>query len=274
MATSRDCALAMTLLLVTATLASGAPARAADPATNDLAARLTDLDDGVVRLAYPARDQVERRRWFRGKEDSLEPVIYGREDERQALVELEIRDGRVVDLELWLAQRWRRPCKDCLNLGQVDPSAAADWFLSLVRREPPGRSQRVLRRSTDVAEEALTAAVVARGADLAEPLLDLARSHSYDDDLRGSAVLWLALLAVEHAVGPLEELTRAEQETADMREVAVIALAQLPDDQGVPLLMDMARDHPFPEVQTMALLMLGQHSTDEVVDLLADILLD
>ena len=256
-------------------LLSAGRSDAVDAPTTDLAEHLNDLDTGVVRLAYPTRDQVERRRWCFGKDNSRSPVVYDDDDEnRQALVQLEIRDGRVAELEFWVAKRWRRPCADCLDLGQVDPTAAAAWFVALARHEPPDRSSRALRRSADVAEEALSAAVVARDADLAEPLLDLARNHRFDEDLRESAILWLALLASEHAVGPLTELTRAEQETADVREAAVIALSQLPDDKGVPLLMDMARDHPFPEVQSMALLMLGQHGSDEVVDLLADILLE
>lgn len=242
-------------------------------AAGEFAARLGDIENGTVRLAYPTRDEaVDHHRTIRLTDAVQQPVVYGDVHDRQALVELVFRNGRVREIDLWQAQRWRRPCADCLDLGQVDPAQAAAWFMEVARgRTAVGSS---IRRSGKLAEDALTAAAMARDAELAEPLLDIAREHGYGDDLRQSAIIWLAVLAADQAAGPLRELTGSQQESADVREAAVIALAQLPDDESIPILMAMAREHPHPEVQRMALLMLGQHGTPEVIDLLTEILLD
>ena len=250
----------------------GAPA-AGSPRQTDFAARLEnalqDAQDGTIRLSCAVSEEAAKHHRVCYGGDRRQPVVFGDPADERLFIAVEHRDGRVRDLETWTAVGWRYPCDevgdDCVDLGEMDPGQASAWFLALARGEDG-------RRSDDVAEEALLAAVLARGADIARLLIDIARDRDQDEELRESAMMWLAIFAGDQAAGPLQELTLAEQESADLRESAVVALAQLDDDRALPILMDLARGHRHPEVQHMALIMLARVDTPEVLDLLEDLL--
>jgi len=62
-------------------------------------------------------------------------------------------------------------------------------------------------------------------------------------------------------VRALKEMVYDEPST-EVRKQAVFALSQLPDDEGIPLLIDVAKTHPDVEVRKKAIFWLGQ-SGDE-----------
>ena len=58
----------------------------------------------------------------------------------------------------------------------------------------------------------------------------------------------------------------------DVKKKAVFALSQLPKDEGVPLLIKVARTNPNPEVRKQAMFWLGQSKDARATDFFAEIL--
>jgi HEAT repeat protein len=57
-----------------------------------------------------------------------------------------------------------------------------------------------------------------------------------------------------------------------VKKKAVFALSQLPKDEGVPLLIKVARTNTNPEVRKQAMFWLGQSKDSRAVDFFADVL--
>lgn len=57
-----------------------------------------------------------------------------------------------------------------------------------------------------------------------------------------------------------------------MKKRAVFALSQLPRDEGVPLLIDVARRHTNPVVRKQAMFWLGQSKDPRALEFFAEIL--
>ena len=63
-----------------------------------------------------------------------------------------------------------------------------------------------------------------------------------------------------------------DPDTAVKRQ-AVFALSQMPKDQGIPRLIELARSHSNPVVRKQAMFWLGQSKDQRAVDFFAEILL-
>ena len=57
-----------------------------------------------------------------------------------------------------------------------------------------------------------------------------------------------------------------------MKKKAVFALSQLPKDEGVPLLINVARTNTNPAVRKQAMFWLGQSKDPRALDFFAEIL--
>ena len=58
----------------------------------------------------------------------------------------------------------------------------------------------------------------------------------------------------------------------EVKRRAVFALSQLPTGEGVPMLIDLARNHRLPEVRRQAMFWLGQSRDPRAVDFFEQIL--
>ena len=69
-------------------------------------------------------------------------------------------------------------------------------------------------------------------------------------------------------------ITRAIDDDPDtqVKEKAVFALSQLPRDQGVPLLIDVARNNRNREVRKKAMFWLGQSNDERALAFIEDVL--
>jgi HEAT repeat protein len=74
--------------------------------------------------------------------------------------------------------------------------------------------------------------------------------------------------AVLERAGPL----MAEDPEADARERAVFAMSQLPRDESIPALIDVARTHRDPRIRKAALFWLGQTEDPRAMDVLEEVL--
>ena len=77
-----------------------------------------------------------------------------------------------------------------------------------------------------------------------------------DSDVRGAALFWVAQRAGDKAVGTITQAL--EDPESEIRKKAVFALSQLPKDEGVPKLIEVARTHCDPGVRKQAMFWLGQ----------------
>ena len=71
-------------------------------------------------------------------------------------------------------------------------------------------------------------------------LIALARDGR-NGDVRGTALFWIAQRAGDKAAGTITQAL--EDPETDVRKKAVFALSQLPRDEGVPKLIEVARSH-------------------------------
>lgn len=124
----------------------------------------------------------------------------------------------------------------------------------------------------DAAEDAVFGAGIAAD-DLAVPrLFDLARDRRANPGVRQEGLFWLAILAGDRAADTLRSAIDDEGEDLELREHAVFALTQLDEDRAFPLLMEIARAHPDPDVRNSSFLWLARYDRPEVVNLFEEIL--
>jgi HEAT repeat protein len=103
-------------------------------------------------------------------------------------------------------------------------------------------------------------------------LLALARLSSAPKASRKNAVFWLSQVAGDAATAGLAELAQDQSEDADVREQAVFGLSELPDDQGIPILIRLAKTNPDPKIRRKAIFWLGQSDDPRALALLEEIL--
>jgi len=83
---------------------------------------------------------------------------------------------------------------------------------------------------------------------------------AHDDEseqVRGQALFWLAQKAGKRAASAISEAIENDPDT-HLKKSAVFALTQMPPDEGVPLLIQVARSNKNPEVRKQAFFWLGQ----------------
>ncbi len=107
-------------------------------------------------------------------------------------------------------------------------------------------------------------------------VLDTARNDK-DPRIRSRALFWIAQKAAgEQAAGQQarDAINRAIENDPErsVKEQAVFALSQLPGDQGVPLLINVARNNPDPAVRKKAFFWLGQSKDPRALDFFAQVL--
>ena len=72
-------------------------------------------------------------------------------------------------------------------------------------------------------------------------------------------------------VGTIREALERDPEI-EVKRAAVFALSQLPGDEGVPLLIDLVRDHSIPELRREAIFWLAESGDPRALDLIEEIL--
>jgi hypothetical protein len=90
--------------------------------------------------------------------------------------------------------------------------------------------------------------------------------------VRGQALFWLAQKAGQKmAESSLRDAIANDPET-EVKKRAVFALTQMPNGEGVPLLIQVARANPNPEVRKQAVFWLGQSKDTRALAFIEDVL--
>jgi HEAT repeats len=121
-----------------------------------------------------------------------------------------------------------------------------------------------------LADSALSAIAMHADASALDRLIANARGGS-TPRLRGQALFWLAQRAGDAAVGAIREAVDRDPDT-DVKKRAVFALSQLPKDEGVPRLIEIARSHSNMAVRRQAFFWLGQSKDPRALAFFAEVL--
>jgi hypothetical protein len=169
------------------------------------------------------------------------------------------------------------PAADRILERQVAPGQArstrepAAFWLGEARGR---RGYEVLRRlvqedaDPELREHVTFALSVSDVPEAIDVLIETAR-RDHHPGVRGQALFWLAQKAGQKAAAAI---TRAIEEDPDteVKRKAVFALSEL--DNGVPLLIQVARTNRNPAVREQAFFWLGQSEDDRALDFLAEVL--
>jgi len=125
--------------------------------------------------------------------------------------------------------------------------------------------------SVRVREQAVFGLSVSRDPAALTTLLDAAK-NSKDAGVRGKALFWLAQKAANKQARDVIAGAVVNDPDRSVKEQAVFALQQMPPDQGIPLLIDVAKNNPDPAVRKKAMFWLGQSKDQRALDFFSQVL--
>jgi hypothetical protein len=234
--------------------------------------RILAAKDGTVRVAYAVREGIcgDGETFIRDRRRGENNFItFNAKDGRNwrdrlcepgpARVAISKLNGEVTRVRVYVGGDWGDGGSDITDLGTVAGPVAAKGLVALAVKA---------RR----ADQEIFAAMIADSAVVWRDLLALAKNADVRTDTRKDAVFWLSQEAGDAATKGLSELAEDQNEDRDVREQAVFALSQLPHDEGIPVLIRLARTNKDPAVRRKALFWLGQSDDPRALKLFEEIL--
>jgi hypothetical protein len=187
----------------------------------------------------------------------------------QGPIHLEGPDTMVVlfRVEEKAVQRVRIFSPDC----ELDAGGRAIHWLDGVNPSDSVKVLSSLASGSDKARNGAIAALAMHRDEIAVPeLLRLARQDA-TARVRGDALFWLGQTAGRKVAGDITAAIDNDPDT-DVKKRAVFALSQLPKDEGVPLLINVAKTNKNPAVRKQAMFWLGQSKDPRALAFFAEIL--
>ena len=221
--------------------------------------RIRNAPDGRIRMTFAARPGVcgdgENLSMGRGRSDDSDwECLPG-----PVRLVLTKSGGEIVRVRTFVGGRWREGATS-FDLGTVSaPEAAA--FLTDLAEHGEGRAAR----------DAIMPATFADSAVVWPALLRVARDDDRPRRNRKAAQQWVGMAAGQAVLERAGAVT-VEDPDSDSRERAVFAMSQLPREESVPELIDIARSHRDPRIRKTALFWLGQAEDPRAIDLLEEVL--
>ena len=124
--------------------------------------------------------------------------------------------------------------------------------------------------SEQVRDKVMFAYSVSKEPEAVNSLIDAAKNDK-SPKVRGQALFWLAHKAGQKEAAFIRDQVDNDPDTQVKRR-AVAALEQLPKDQGVPLLIQVARTNKNPEVRKQAMFWLGQSKDPRAIAFFQEVL--
>lgn len=115
------------------------------------------------------------------------------------------------------------------------------------------------------------AALAMHRDEVAVPALLTLAKQDPSGRVRGDALFWLAQTAGRKVAGEITAAIDNDPDT-DVKKRAVFALSQLPKDEGVPLLITVAKTNRNPAVRKQAMFWLGQSKDPRALQFFEQIL--
>jgi hypothetical protein len=237
-----------------------------------IADRVARAGDGTVRMSFATKPEIcgrggsisrgnnWRQQW--GDYDRTRDVEWDNAcDYGPGRLVLEKRDGEIVALRFAVGGRWRPAGSGVTDLGTVPAKDAADYLMSLAAKLS-GRAGR----------DAIFPATIADSAVVWPALIRLAKDEDRPRETRKQAVFWLGQAAGEAATAGLDSLSKDASVDREVQKQVVFALSQRPKDEGIPILIRVAKTHRDPEVRRDAMFWLGQSNDPRAIALFEEVL--
>ncbi len=235
-----------------------------------LADRVAATRNGMVTFHFTARPGVcgdgehfirTGRRSYHGTFSSnrpMEPCFPG-----PVQVRLTLGNDGVNRVQYWVGPLRSREARD---LGVVSAPEAARYLMTLAARGSPGASAK-----------AIFPAVLADTAVVWPALLVVAKdTDTRSGATRRDAMFWLSRFASGALAGrpnqPFDEDDDERGDDTDLKTHAVFVLSQLPRDEAVPGLLEIARTNRNWRVRSQALFWLGQSGDPRAIELFEQVL--
>lgn len=214
--------------------------------------------DGTVRLSFSAREGVlfcdegvrfHGGTWVAGEGRRWDDAGCAPGPVR---VEVEVREGAVWRVATLHGRRG--PTAGARELGTVDPRQAQEFLLAIAR------SRGIGSRGSD----AVFPAILADVPEGWRPVMELATDTRAPAEARKSALFWMGQEAASSATRGLAAVAADEDEDQRVRDAAVFALSQRPPEEGVPVLMELARTAREARTRKSAFFWLSQSGDPRV----------
>lgn len=150
-------------------------------------------------------------------------------------------------------------------LDGVTPDASATWLTTLAQSAAVAAG-----RNGSLAQSALAALELTPGAVALRSLVTLAKDDGRPT-VRSRALNALALRAEQEATATIQGAIANDPDTG-VKKTAVGALARMPKDEGVPLLIQIARTNRNVEVRKQAMFWLGESKDPRAISFFEEIL--
>lgn len=182
-------------------------------------------------------------------------------------------DRAIAPLALHRGDEADRALDELAGAAEKVRERAAFWLGEARGRHGVETLKRMLASdaSVRVREQVVFALSVSPEPEGMATLFDAARNDK-TPEVRSKALFWIAQKAGNKQAA--EAIGAALRSDPDVRvkEQAVFALTQLPHDQGVPMLIDLAKTSPDPAVRKKAMFWLGQSKDARALDFFAAVL--
>jgi hypothetical protein len=231
-------------------------------AAQDLVHRVAGLDEANLRVSFAARPGVcgNGGQGITIPDDHDSEEWVGDCERGPVRVSLRVRSGRVIDASTHVGGHWRTPTAGTTDLGTLPAKEAASALLALAEHAEDG------------AGDLITAATLADSATVWPTLIKFARDTTLATETRRQAVFWLGQAAGAAATRGLDSIALDTTGNLEVRKHAIFALSQRPADEGVPVLINIARTNPHAELRKTALFWLGQSEDPRAIALFEEIL--
>ncbi len=236
--------------------------------------RVARAPEGAIRFSFAARPGVygngrnmiswdchdgncrhnQVNDWGSDRDDWTAPC-----DSGPVRVALTKRGSSITELRVYVGGAWRSTTGT--DLGTVSTRDATSYLLSLARAD-----------NSPAAKKAIFPAMLADSVTLWPELLKIARDANVSRKVRSGAVFWLGQAAGDAATKGLTDLVDDGGADREVRETAVFALSQRPKDEGVPILIRIARQNPDAELRRKAIFWLGQSDDPRALSLFEELL--
>ncbi len=144
-------------------------------------------------------------------------------------------------------------------LGDVNGAQSIDFLKTLVSDVD----------TADKSEAALSAMALHRDPAATAAILELAKNGT--PRVRQRALFWIARRAESQAAGVITQAIDNDPDV-EVKKQAVFALSQLPRNEGIPLLITLARGHTHPIVRKQAMFWLGQSKDPRALSFFEEVL--
>lgn len=145
-------------------------------------------------------------------------------------------------------------------LGRQNTDAVLPTLQALMEDDP----------SEEVRKQAVYAIGIIDTREADELLIDIAR-RGEERAVQKQAIYWLGQKASRRAISTLQDVVDDDDADTEVKKQAVYALSRLPKEEGIPLLMDIAKNHTNPKVRKQAIYWLGESGDERALDMLVEL---